>query len=89
MVKEMSALGMLIGGTDLAGFRQRRAGSGRSHTAGREGQGTPRLYSPQPGLPGGEPTHGHVSVAELETPRRMEILAAGLFALLVFSRQMR
>lgn len=67
-----------IGGTDLAGFGSDGPVLGDPTPQEEKAKGLQGYIRRNQGLPGGEPLHGHVSVAELETPRRMEILAAGL-----------
>lgn len=67
-----------VGGIDLAGFGSDGPVLGDPTPQEEKVQGLQGYVRRNQGLPGGEPVHGHVSVAELETPRRMEILAAGL-----------
>jgi membrane dipeptidase len=67
-----------VGGIDLAGFGSDGPVLGDPTPQKEKAEGLQGYIRRNHGLPGGEPLHGHVSVAELETPRRMEILAAGL-----------
>lgn len=67
-----------IGGIDLAGFGSDGPVLGDPTPQAEKVQGLQGYIRRNQGLPGGEPLHGHVTVAELDTPKRMEILAAGM-----------
>jgi membrane dipeptidase len=67
-----------LGGIDLAGFGSDHPVLGDDTPQEEKVRGLQGYVERNPGLPGAEPLHGHVTVTELDSPKRMEVLAGAL-----------
>ncbi|HEX6899290.1 MAG TPA: membrane dipeptidase [Thermoanaerobaculia bacterium] len=67
-----------VGGIALAGFGSDQPVLGDDTPQAEKVQGFQGYIRRNQGLPGAEPLHGHVTVQELDTPKRMEVLAGAL-----------
>jgi membrane dipeptidase len=67
-----------LGGIDLAGFGSDHPVLGDPTPQKEKVEGLQGYIDRNPGMPGAEPLHGHVTVSELDGPDRLGVLAAAL-----------
>jgi membrane dipeptidase len=67
-----------LGGIDLAGFGSDHPVLGDLTPQKEKVEGMQGYIDRNPGMPGAEPLHGHVTVSELDGPDRLGVLAAAL-----------
>jgi membrane dipeptidase len=67
-----------LGGIGLAGFGSDHPVLGDTTPQKEKVEGLQGYIDRNPGMPGAEPLHGHVTVSELDGPDRLGVLAAAL-----------
>jgi membrane dipeptidase len=67
-----------LGGLDLAGFGSDHPVLGDLTPQKEKVEGMQGYIDRNPGMPGAEPLHGHVTVSELDGPTRLAVLASAL-----------